>query len=155
MIILKPAIFELMTVVRYDHIPIYNLPSRVRIQPRWIIFDVLYEAGFLMRKLHYSRSYLVLIVPRHLPVSVGHLTSACWHLHDWINCIKVIYTKVEQVSARYSCLHARCSLLRAAKATQWCRRMKNPCMTSLNECMWAKIIRVHSFCLGIDDFAIV
>ena len=25
MIILKPAIFELMAIVRYDHIPIYNV----------------------------------------------------------------------------------------------------------------------------------
>ena len=30
MIILKPAILELMAVVRYDYIPIYNLPSRIR-----------------------------------------------------------------------------------------------------------------------------
>ena len=32
-IILKPAVLELMEVVRYDQTPIYNLPSRVRIQP--------------------------------------------------------------------------------------------------------------------------
>ena len=32
MIILKPAILELMAVVRYDHIPIYISPSHIRIQ---------------------------------------------------------------------------------------------------------------------------
>ena len=32
MIILKPAIFEYMAVVRYDHTPFYNSPSRVRIK---------------------------------------------------------------------------------------------------------------------------
>ena len=36
---------------------------------------------------------------------------------------KVIYTKVERLSACFSCLHAQCGLLRAAR---WRRWMKNP-----------------------------
>ena len=31
---------------------------------------------------------------------------------------KVIYTKVERVGVRFSCLHAQCGLLIAAKAAQ-------------------------------------
>ena len=35
-------------------------------------------------------------------------------------------TKVEQVAVHYSCSHAQCGLLKAAKAAHWRRWMKNP-----------------------------
>ena len=41
------------------------------------------------------------------------LKKTFFHTNDHL---KVIYTKVEQVGVGYSCLHARCSLLIAAKA---------------------------------------
>ena len=63
---------------------------------------------------------------------------------------KVIYTKVERVGMHFSCLHAQCGLVIAAEAALWCRWMKNsasPSLTSLDECMQARIRRAHLFYL--------